>query len=159
VHGSRVKYYHESIGINSRLDALQAAVLRVKLRYLDEWSEARQRNAQSYRQLVETAGALIVVPRPAPYQTRHIYNQFVIRCERRDELREYLQQKGVGTEIYYPLPLHLQPCFAYLGYKEGDFPVSERVAKTSLALPIYPELQRDDLEYVAGQISEFFRSA
>ena len=83
----------------------------------------------------------------------------MIRCKRRDELREYLQQKGVGTEIYYPLPLHLQPCFAYLGYREGDFPVSERVAKTSLALPIYPELQRDDLEYVAGQISEFFRVA
>ena len=159
VHGSRVKYYHESIGINSRLDALQAAVLRVKLRYLDEWSAARQRNAESYRQLLEAAGAAVVVPRPAPYQTRHIYNQFVIRCERRDELREYLQRKGVGTEIYYPLPLHLQPCFAYLGYKEGDFPVSELVAKTSLALPIYPELQRDDLEYVAGQISEFFRSA
>lgn len=158
VHGSRVKYYHESIGINSRLDALQAAVLRVKLRYLDEWSAARQRNAELYRQLLETAGAPIVVPRPALYQTRHIYNQFVIRCERRDALRESLQQKGVGTEIYYPLPLHLQPCFAYLGYKEGDFPVSERVAKTTLALPVYPELRRDDLEYVADQISKFFRA-
>jgi dTDP-4-amino-4,6-dideoxygalactose transaminase len=159
VHGSRVKYYHEFIGINSRLDALQAAVLSVKLRYLDEWGEARQRNAESYRQLLETARAPVTVPRPAPYQTRHIYNQFVIRCDRRDELREYLQRNGVGTEIYYPLPLHLQPCFAYLGYKEGDFPVSERVAKTSLALPIYPELRPDDLEYVAGQISEFFRAA
>ena len=158
VHGSRVKYYHDSIGINSRLDALQAAVLRVKLRYLDGWSAARQRNAELYRQLLETAGAPIVVPRPALYQTRHIYNQFVIRCERRDALRESLQQKGVGTEIYYPLPLHLQPCFAYLGYKEGDFPVSERVAKTTLALPVYPELRRDDLEYVADQISKFFRA-
>ena len=156
VHGSRVKYYHESVGINSRLDALQAAVLRVKLRHLDGWSAARQRNAESYRKLLEAAGAPVVVPRPAPYQTRHIYNQFVIRCERRDELRGYLQRNGVGTEIYYPLPLHLQPCFAYLGYKEGDFPVSEGVSKTSLALPVYPELQRDDLEYVAGQISEFF---
>ena len=159
VHGSRVKYYHESVGINSRLDALQAAVLRVKLRHLDGWSAARQRNAESYRKLLEAAGAPVVVPRPAPYQTRHIYNQFVIRCERRDELRGYLQRNGVGTEIYYPLPLHLQPCFAYLGYKEGDFPVSERVSKTSLALPVYPELQRDDLEYVAGQISEFFAGA
>ena len=158
VHGSRVKYYHDSIGINSRLDALQAAVLRVKLRYLDGWSAARQRNAELYRQLLETAGAPIAVPRPALYQTRHIYNQFVIRCERRDALRESLQQKGVGTEIYYPLPLHLQPCFAYLGYKEGDFPVSERVAKTTLALPVYPELRRDDLEYVADQISKFFRA-
>jgi dTDP-4-amino-4,6-dideoxygalactose transaminase len=159
VHGSRVKYYHESVGINSRLDALQAAVLRVKLRHLDGWSAARQRNAESYRKLLEAAGAPVVVPRPAPYQTRHIYNQFVIRCERRDELRGYLQRNGVGTEIYYPLPLHLQPCFAYLGYKEGDFPVSEGVSKTSLALPVYPELQRDDLEYVAGQISEFFAGA
>jgi dTDP-4-amino-4,6-dideoxygalactose transaminase len=156
VHGSRVKYYHESIGINSRLDALQAAVLRVKLRYLDDWSAARQRNADSYRTLLEPAHSQLLVPRPARYQTRHIYNQFVIQCERRDELREHLQQNGVGTEIYYPLPLHLQPCFAYLGYKQGDFPVSENTARTSLALPIYPELRSDDLKYVANRICGFF---
>jgi dTDP-4-amino-4,6-dideoxygalactose transaminase len=156
VHGSRVKYYHESIGINSRLDALQAAVLRVKLRHLDDWSAARQRNADLYRTLFEAARVPITIPRPAAYQTRHIYNQFVIQCEQRDELRQYLQQNGVGTEIYYPLPLHLQPCFSYVGYKQGDFPVSEKVARTSLALPIYPELQQDDLEYVAGLISSFY---
>jgi dTDP-4-amino-4,6-dideoxygalactose transaminase len=150
VHGSRVKYYHEFVGINSRLDALQAAVLRVKLRHLDAWSAARQRNAEIYRELLSSS---VILPRAASYQTRHIYNQFVIQCERRDELRLYLQQSGVGSEIYYPLPLHLQPCFAYLGYKAGDFPVSEKLAKTSLALPIYPELEREDIEYIARMIN------
>ena len=152
VHGSRVKYYHESIGINSRLDALQAAVLRVKLLHLDTWSDARQRNAELYRELLQSS---VILPRAASYQTRHIYNQFVIQCERRDELRAYLQQNGVGSEIYYPLPLHLQPCFSYLGYKQGDFPVSEKMAKTSIALPIYPELEREDIEYVARMINTF----
>jgi dTDP-4-amino-4,6-dideoxygalactose transaminase len=150
VHGSRVKYYHESIGINSRLDALQAAVLRVKLRHLDQWSDARQRNAELYRNLLKPP---VILPRAASYQTRHIYNQFVIQCERRDELRDYLQRNGVGSEIYYPLPLHLQPCFAYLGYKQGDCPVSEKIANTSLALPIYPELEREDIEYIARMIN------
>ncbi len=152
VHGSRVKYYHESIGINSRLDALQAAVLRVKLLYLDTWSDARQRNAELYRELLQSS---VILSRAASYQTRHIYNQFVIQCERRDELRAYLQQNGVGSEIYYPLPLHLQPCFSNLGYKQGDFPVSEKMAKTSIALPIYPELEREDIEYVARMINTF----
>jgi dTDP-4-amino-4,6-dideoxygalactose transaminase len=153
VHGSRVKYYHESLGINSRLDALQAAVLRVKLRYLDQWSAARQKNADLYRELLK---APVVFPHAATYQTRHIYNQFVIQCPRRNELREHLQRNGVGTEIYYPLPLHLQPCFAYLGYKQGDFPVSENLARTSLALPVYPELEPDDIRYVAAQMSAFY---
>ena len=152
VHGSRVKYYHESIGINSRLDALQAAVLRVKLRHLDAWSAARQRNADVYRELLSSS---VILPRAASYQTRHIYNQFVIQFDRRDELRSHLQKNGVGSEIYYPLPLHLQPCFAYLGYKVGDFPVSENLAQTSLALPIYPELEREDIEYIARMINAF----
>ncbi|HYI91955.1 MAG TPA: DegT/DnrJ/EryC1/StrS family aminotransferase [Bryobacteraceae bacterium] len=153
VHGSRVKYYHEVVGINSRLDVLQAAVLRVKLRHLDKWSAARQRNADIYRELLSSS---VMLPRAASYQTRHIYNQFVIQCQHRTGLRDYLQQNGVGTEIYYPLPLHLQPCFAYLGYKTGDFPVSEKLAKTSLALPIYPELEPADIEYVAHHIDVFF---
>jgi dTDP-4-amino-4,6-dideoxygalactose transaminase len=153
VHGSRVKYHHESVGLNSRLDALQAAVLRVKLRYLDQWSDGRARNAELYRQQL---GDVVVCPAPADYQTRHIYNQFVIRAKHRDELRQYLMEAGVGTEIYYPLPLHLQPCFGYLGYHEGAFPVSEDLARNTLALPVYPELTSDDIEYVCSRILEFY---
>ena len=136
--------------MNSRIDALQAAVLRIKLPYLDEWTRGRQENAGLYRQRLE--GSTVVCPAPAPYQTRHIYNQFVIRVKDRDGLRRRLTDAGIGSEIYYPLPLHLQPCFAYLGYRKGDFPVSERLAAESLALPIYPELTTDDIEYVATRI-------
>jgi dTDP-4-amino-4,6-dideoxygalactose transaminase len=157
VHGSRRKYYHDWVGINSRLDALQAAVLRVKLRYLDDWSAARQRNADRYRALFGELDVPVTVPQPAPYQTRHIYNQFVIRGARRDDLQKYLSQNGIGTEVYYPLPLHLQACFAYLGYSKGDFPVSERLAAESLALPVYPELTTEDIEYVARTINAFYR--
>ena len=153
VHGSKVKYYHEWVGLNSRLDALQAAVLRVKLRYLDGWSEARSRNAALYR---ERLAGVVQCPAPALYQTRHIYNQFVIRAARRDELRQSLAGAGIGTEIYYPLPLHLQPCFRYLGYREGDFPVSESLARETLALPVYPELTPDDVEYVSSRILNFY---
>ena len=148
VHGSTAKYFHDSVGLNSRLDALQAAILRVKLRYLDSWSESRSRNADRYRELLR--GSEIVCPGPAEYQTRHIYNQFVVRVDRRDELKGFLADQGIGAEIYYPLPLHLQKCFAYLGYREGDFPVSETLARTTLALPIYPELSPEDIDYACN---------
>jgi dTDP-4-amino-4,6-dideoxygalactose transaminase len=155
MHGSRKKYFHESVGLNSRLDALQAAILRVKLRHLDSWSEARARNADRYRELLRGTG--VVCPSPAEYQTRHIYNQFIIRVERRDELRQHLAEHGIGTEVYYPLPLHLQECFGYLGYKKGDFPVSEALAVESLALPVYPELTGEDIAYVSDKVREWFR--
>ena len=154
VHGSRVKYYHESVGLNSRIDALQAAVLRVKLRCLDEWTCGRQRNAALYR--TQLAGVPVHFPAPAIYQTRHIYNQFVIRAKDRDGLKNHLAENGIGSEIYYPLPLHLQECFAYLGYRAGDFPVSERLASESLALPIYPELSPEDLAYVTTHIRGYY---
>jgi dTDP-4-amino-4,6-dideoxygalactose transaminase len=154
VHGSRAKYYHDYVGLNSRLDSLQAAILRVKLRHLDHWTEARQRNADFYRQ--HLAGLPVTLPSPAAYNTRHVYNQFVIRSQPRDELRVWLSSQGIGTEIYYPLPLHLQACFASLGYREGDFPVSEEVARTSLALPIFPELTAQQIESVCSAIREFF---
>jgi dTDP-4-amino-4,6-dideoxygalactose transaminase len=150
VHGSKVKYHHQFVGLNSRIDALQAAVLRIKLRYLDTWTSGRQRNADLYRK--QLAGSEVVFPAPPSYQTRHIYNQFVIRSERRDGLKAYLRENGIGSEIYYPLPLHMQECFAYLGYREGDFPVSEQLAKQSLAIPIYPELSQDDIAYVSTRI-------
>jgi dTDP-4-amino-4,6-dideoxygalactose transaminase len=156
VHGSRRKYYHERVGMNSRLDTLQAAVLRVKMRYLDEWSAQRQENAALYRAILTELRVPVTLPMPAPYQTRHIYNQFCILCPRRDALQAFLKAEGIGTEIYYPLPLHLQECFAYLGYKAGDFPVSERLAKESLALPIYPELAADDIERVCRAIKRFY---
>jgi len=156
VHGSKRKYYHDWVGVNSRLDALQAAVLRVKFRYLDSWSEGRQKNADRYRQLLAGLGVPVTPPVPAPYQTRHIYNQFCIVGPRRDQLQAYLKEHGIGTEVYYPLPLHLQNCFADLGYKPGDFPVSERLAKESLALPIHSELSAEDLEYVCHVLRAFY---
>jgi dTDP-4-amino-4,6-dideoxygalactose transaminase len=158
VHGSTRKYYHEYVGYNSRLDTLQAAILRVKLRHLDEWSEARGRNGRLYRELFAASGAPVLTPEPGAHQTRHIWNQFVIRCARRDELRRYLAEHGAGTEVYYPVPLHLQPCFAGLGYRSGDFPVSEQLAGETLALPVYPELAREDIEQVVALITEFYRA-
>ena len=156
VHGRTGKYFHQWVGINSRLDALQAAVLRVKLRYLDGWTSGRQRNAERYR----TEFARLAVPvnsmEPAGYQTRHVYNQFVIRCPQRDALQAYLKKRGIGSEVYYPLPLHLQPCFVDLGYKKGDFPVSEKLATESLALPVHAELDADDIDYIADSIQSFY---
>jgi dTDP-4-amino-4,6-dideoxygalactose transaminase len=157
VHGSIKKYYHEMVGVNSRLDALQAAILQVKLRHLDKWSAGRQQNADSYRRLFTEARVPVTLPQPASYQTRHVYNQFVIRGQRRDELQTYLKENGVGTEVYYPLSLHQQPCFAHLGYKTGDFPVSEQLAGDSLALPIYAELGLDNIEHVVGLIQSFYK--
>jgi dTDP-4-amino-4,6-dideoxygalactose transaminase len=152
-HGGRTRYLHDWIGINSRLDAVQAAILRVKAKYLDGWSDARFRNAALYRELLQ--GAAVELPRTALYQTRHIYNQFVIRSAERDRLRQFLAERGIGTEIYYPLPLHLQKCYQGLGYREGDFPESEKAARETLALPIYPELTREQIEYVAHSIRSF----
>jgi dTDP-4-amino-4,6-dideoxygalactose transaminase len=144
------------VGVNSRLDALQAAVLRVKFRYLDGWSAGRQRNAERYRAILAEMAAPVIPLNPADYQTRHIYNQFVIRCERRDELQAYLKKQGIGTEVYYPLSLHQQQCFADLGYQTGDFPVSEKLAAESLALPIHAELASEDIEYVCEAIRSFY---
>jgi dTDP-4-amino-4,6-dideoxygalactose transaminase len=156
VHGSKRKYYHDWVGINSRLDALQAAVLRVKLRYLDGWTEGRQKNAALYRKWIGELNVPVVPATPAPYQTRHIYNQFCIVSERRDQLQAYLKENGTGTEVYYPLPLHLQVCFRDLGHREGDFPVSERLAKESLALPVHSELTADEIEHICGLLKRFY---
>jgi len=153
-HGGATKYRHDWIGINSRLDTIQAAILRVKLPHLDGWTEGRRRNAALYREHLQ--GAPVICPQEAPYQTRHIYNQFVIRSERRDELKDYLRENGIGTDIYYPIPLHLQPCYRNLEYREGDLPVSERAAKQSLALPIHSELTPDDVVYISETIRAFF---
>lgn len=147
-HGSRTKYYNEVVGGNFRLDEIQAAVLRVKLKYLDRWTEGRQRNAALYRELL---GDRVVLPAELP-ESRHIYNQFVIRSSSRDDLMAHLKNEGVGTEIYYPLPLHLQPCFSQLGYSPGAFPASEAAARESLALPIYPELAAGDIRMVARAV-------
>jgi dTDP-4-amino-4,6-dideoxygalactose transaminase len=152
-HGSRVRYFHDWVGINSRLDAVQAAILRVKAKRLDSWSEARAHNASLYRELLK--GSAVKVPEAAPYQTRHIYNQFVIRSSERDGLRKYLSERGIGTEIYYPVPVHLQKCYAGLGLREGDFPESEKAARETLALPVYPEITREQIEYVAHSICSF----
>ena len=155
VHGSQVRYYHDEVGINSRLDTLQAAILRVKLRHLDEWTAARQTNARLYSGFMDGGSSLVTLPAIAEYQTRHVFNQFVVRSPRRDQLRAYLKENGVGSEIYYPLPLHLQACFRDLGYQEGDFPASEQAAREVLALPIYPGLASEDVAYVAGLLRSF----
>jgi dTDP-4-amino-4,6-dideoxygalactose transaminase len=156
VHGTRRKYYHDWVGVNSRLDALQAAVLRIKLRHLDGWTEGRQRNANLYRQIIRNLRIPVAVPVEKPYQSRHIYNQFVIVGERRNQLQAYLKEHGIGTEVYYPLPMHMQTCFLHLGYQVGDFPVSERLANESLALPVYPELEAEDIEYVCHTMKHFY---
>ena len=158
-HGSRPKYYHRVVGGNFRLDALQAAVLRVKLPYLDGWTAARQKNAASYRALF-TATSLVGEQVELPLDSghgRHIYNQFVIRARRRDELQAYLKSQQIGSAIYYPLPLHLQECSQDLGYQPGDFPVSEAAAKETLALPIYPELTEAMLERVVEAVTDFYK--
>jgi dTDP-4-amino-4,6-dideoxygalactose transaminase len=159
VHGGKPKYYHALIGGNFRIDELQAAVLNVKLRRLDEWTEGRQRNAAYYdRAFAQAAlGESLRTPPAAPQGARHIYNQYVIRARERDALRAHLSAAGVGTEIYYPVPLHLQQCFAYLGHKVGDYPQSERAAQETLALPVFPELRETQLQYVVDTIAAFYR--
>ncbi|MDX2040431.1 MAG: DegT/DnrJ/EryC1/StrS family aminotransferase [Acidobacteriota bacterium] len=157
VHGMEPKYYHQVVGINSRLDALQAAVLRVKLRHLDDWSEARRANAARYNQWFAAAGIEEIVLPKAHTDSRHIYNQYTIRCQRRDELKAHLQAAGVGSEVYYPVPLHLQECFAFLGGKLGDLPETEQAMRECLSLPIYAELTADQQQYVVEKIAEFYR--
>ena len=155
-HGAEPKYYHKVVGGNFRLDALQAAVLRVKAPHLAAWTEARRRNADRYGALLAGAAASAKVALPVePPDRYHIYNQYVIRVKERDALRAYLEAAGVGTEIYYPVPFHLQECFAPLGHKAGDFPHAERAANETLALPIYGELTEDQLRYVADKVIEF----
>jgi dTDP-4-amino-4,6-dideoxygalactose transaminase len=184
-HGYRPKYYNKVVGGIFRLDAIQAAVLRVKLKYLDQWTEARQRNAARYRDLfaeaelsinpsslpyLQSSGSArsgvgarpplatakgVVLPSEGP-ERRHIYNQFIIRSGRRDELMVHLKDRQIGTEIYYPVPMHLQECFADLGYSEGDFPASESAAAETLALPIYPELTEEMMATVVGAIADFY---
>jgi dTDP-4-amino-4,6-dideoxygalactose transaminase len=155
VHGGKPKYYHKQIGGNFRLDALQAAVLRVKLRYLPLWTAARRQNAWRYRELFTHAGLEGHVSLPHDV-SGHIYNQFVVRCSERDALQAFLRAQDVETEIYYPVPLHLQECFASLGYRPGEFPRAEAAAKDVLALPIYPELTEEQQSYVVDQMCEFY---
>jgi dTDP-4-amino-4,6-dideoxygalactose transaminase len=174
-HGMRRRYYHDEIGWNSRLDTLQAAVLLVKLRYLDAWTERRRELAAGYDRLFRQAGLVeegaiyprasepgeggtgsVVLPFTDP-RARHVFHQYVIRVRRRDELRAFLTERQIGSEIYYPLPLHLQQALRFLGYREGDFPESERAAREVLALPIFPQLRTDEQERVVAAISRFFR--
>ena len=175
VHGGEQKYYHKVIGGNFRIDALQSAVLRVKLPHLDKWSEKRRANAEYYYQLFSKAGLAeepgktkfddknsVLLPKPiykgsAAVKNYHIYNQFIIRAQRRDELKKFLTENEIGNEIYYPVPFHLQECFANLNHKKGDFPESEKASETSLAIPIYPELSKEQQEFVVQKIKEFIQ--
>jgi dTDP-4-amino-4,6-dideoxygalactose transaminase len=158
VHGSRPKYFHKWIGINSRLDAIQAAILLVKFKHLEKWTGERQKRAFRYQSLFQDLLASIPLHLPAiQYENRHIYNQYVIRVPERDRLKKFLTENGVGTDIYYPFPLHLQECYASLNHRKGDFPVSERASKETLALPIYPELTEDQQAIVVDQIKAFYK--
>jgi dTDP-4-amino-4,6-dideoxygalactose transaminase len=164
-HGSSRRYVHEECGWNSRLDAMQAAILRVKLKYLAGWNDARRERAAAYDRLFADAGlasggapenAAPVQPPPTSPRAHHVFHQYVIRAFRRDELRAFLSARKIGTEIYYPIPLHLQPCFAYLGYREGDFPEAERAAKEVIALPMFPELKEEEQRWVVQSIADFY---
>lgn len=163
VHGGRHKYYHERVGLNSRLDTLQAAVLEVKLRYLDRWIEIRRNRADFYRQLFHESGLTrecggpVDLPKTNPSGI-HTYCLYVVRAKDRDRLRKFLADRGVSTAVYYPLSLHLQKCFMDLGYKEGDFPESERASKESISIPIYPEIDAGQQEYVVKKIEQFYHS-
>jgi dTDP-4-amino-4,6-dideoxygalactose transaminase len=164
VHGSKPKYYHKMIGGNFRLDSIQAAVLNVKLNYLDHWTRRRQENAQRYETIFQQSGLVQIgnvrlpdpVYRDSGSKHYHIYNQFVLRVEKRDKLMAYLKEKGIGTEIYYPVPFHLQECFLYLGHKEGDFPESECAANETVAIPIYPELTAGQQAEVVEAMRRFY---
>jgi dTDP-4-amino-4,6-dideoxygalactose transaminase len=165
-HGSPRRYVHEEFGWNCRLDSIQAAVLRVKLKYVEGWNAARRQCASKYDQLFVAAGLTSKSEQPensAPIRlpwtserTHHVFHQYVVRAYRRDELREFLTARKIGTEVYYPIPLHLQPCFVYLGYREGDFPEAERAAKDVLALPMFPELTEDEQRWVVKSIADFY---
>jgi len=156
-HGGANEYEHEEVGVNSRLDELQAAVLGVKFPHLDSWSDERAKRAAFYSELLASSDlSFAVVPPFVRPESRHIFHQYVIRVpQHRDRLAEHLKGKGVGTKVYYPIPLHLQKCFAYLGYKQGDFPESESAALETLAIPVYPELTEDEQRYVVDSIKSF----
>jgi dTDP-4-amino-4,6-dideoxygalactose transaminase len=159
VHGGRQRYYHSVIGINSRLDALQAAVLGVKLKYLDRWNEGRRERAARYDRLFAEGGLNEFLTTPTAHaHRRHIYHQYTVRCSRRDELMEHLRSAGIGCEVYYPVPLHLQECFAYLGYQQGSLPASEQLAADALSLPVYAELDDRMQHYVVEKVTEFYSS-
>ena len=158
VHGSGTTYYHDEVGINSRLDAIQAAILDIKLKHLEEWNEERRKIADYYRLLFKTHDVQEFITAPVELEGNyHIYHQYVVRVrEKRDELMEYLNTEGFAVRVYYPLPLHLQPCFAYLGYKAGDFPVSEKLSHEVLALPVFPGLTQSEQEALVEKIAKFF---
>jgi dTDP-4-amino-4,6-dideoxygalactose transaminase len=157
-HGAHPKYYHSLIGGNFRLDALQAAIVSVKLKHLDHWTHLRQNHAATYRRLFSQCGLADRIILPVEKENRHTFNQYVIRVvEKRDELRAFLQESEIGTEVYYPVPLHLQKCFSFLGYREGDFPEAERAAHQTLAIPVYPELTPAQQEYVVDRIQFFLQ--
>ncbi len=158
VHGSQPKYFHKAIGINSRLDTIQAAVLLVKLKYLEKWTAERQRKAKRYEALFQnlaSSGKGLKLP-AVQFQNRHIFHQYVIRAPERDRLRKFLAEEGIGTDIYYPVPLHLQECYSFLKYRRGDLPASEKASEEVLALPIYPELTEDHQEMVVDRIEAFY---
>lgn len=157
VHGSRKRYYHDLVGANSRLDEIQAAVLRVKFRRLDEWTSARVANGRLYDELFARAGLKGKVVTPVISEgNRSVYNQYVIRAKKRDALRAHLAESGVGSEIYYPVPMHMQKCFHDLGYKRGSLPETEKAAREVLALPIYAELKKSQVRYVVDSIASFY---
>ncbi len=155
VHGSKVRYNHEILGVNSRLDTIQASVLLVKLKYLDEWNDKRAEIAKKYTEGLSDVDGL-VTPYSKP-DCKHIYHQYTIKTNRKDELAQFLKEKGIQTAVHYPIPLHLQKAFSYLGYKEGDFPISERCSKEVLSLPMFPELKDDEIEYIIESIRQFYK--
>jgi dTDP-4-amino-4,6-dideoxygalactose transaminase len=176
-HGSKPKYYHKHVGGNFRLDTLQAAIVLAKLEHLDEWTAKRQSNASRYNVLFDGSGlvreGIVQLPGVASFSGtrgegrrtgdespggRHIFNQYVVRVPRRNELQAFLKEKGIGTEVYYPLPLHLQECFAYLGQRTGDLPESEKAANETLAIPVYPELSDDHARFVVDSIAAFYKA-
>ncbi|PYV54196.1 MAG: transcriptional regulator [Acidobacteria bacterium] len=161
-HGSPRRYQHQEMGWNCRMDAIQAAVLRVKLQHVQKWNELRREHATTYDRLLTAAGltsrrtpAPVVLPKSVPGAV-HVFHQYVVRAVRRDELRKFLAERQIGTEVYYPIPLHLQPAFAYLGYREGDLPESERASKEALALPMFAELTEDEQKRVVAEIASFY---
>jgi dTDP-4-amino-4,6-dideoxygalactose transaminase len=161
-HGSPQRYLHTEFGWNARMDAIQAAILRVKLPYIEQWNQQRRERAATYDQLLTQTGLWSATadsplrPLQISPHAHHVFHQYVVRAKRRDELRQFLTDRKIGTEIYYPIPLHLQPCFAYLGYREGDLPVSEQASKEVLALPMFPELTEGEQKWVVESMAEFY---
>jgi dTDP-4-amino-4,6-dideoxygalactose transaminase len=156
MHGAKPKYYHHVIGFNSRLDSIQAAILKVKLNHLEEWINKRRENARFYSKAL--AGIDDLVTPQIVEGRRHVFNQYTIRVKNgeRDKLKQFLDGPGISTVIYYPLPLHLQPCFSFLGYGKGDFPSAEKASKEVLSLPVYPELETEERDYIVDKIWVFF---